>query len=654
MTENRLFAGWLRSITVLAAVAGTLGLSACGGGSGAPNNPFLGTLTVQPTATVAYSGVPTSLTISGGTGPYRAFSSNSAVLPVPQTVPGTTVVLLATNVAADTEVTITIQETGTVTPNGAQTPVTVTVRAAPLVNSLTIVPNNAECGTTAICSGQTGTAAVNVLGPQGGPLAGRQVRFDVVSGPYGITTTNPAQPIVASLTVISDASGLASVIIKANVSAPTQFAQLRATDLTSGQQLTGNFLIQQITNGSTILTVVPNTAKITAAFKGECSSGFRTDYYIYGGTPPYRVTSSFPSSITVINPVVNADGGFFEAITNGSCVDPLTFSILDFTGRQTTATLSNVEGTTDRTTTPPPALGVSPASYLPDTACTGKTFPFTVFGGTPPYNVSASKGIVSPQILTKAGAPPATVSGLLTGSGVTSVLFLDSSLPQKSATATITCDDPTTPPSAALSVTPASYTSNACTGTPFAFAAFGGTPPYNVSPTRGTATPAVIGSSGGLTTITGLVTGTGPASVLFLDQSLPQKSFTVSIACDPAPAPTPTPPPPALVVTAGFDYSTSTCVGQTSNFAVTGGTPPYSVAFSAPLPPAGTITPSSGLVSGQGYSVTGLVDLFGPAPPSPPAPVGTPGPALPYIAYLTTTDAGTPVPQQVVRSIICP
>ena len=95
MTENRLFAGWLRSITALAAVAGTLGLSACGGGSGAPNNPFLGPLTVLPATIVAYSGVPTTLTISGGTGPYKAFSSNSAVLPVTQAVPATTVVLLA-------------------------------------------------------------------------------------------------------------------------------------------------------------------------------------------------------------------------------------------------------------------------------------------------------------------------------------------------------------------------------------------------------------------------------------------------------------------------------------------------------------------------------------------------------------------------------
>ncbi len=437
MTENRLFADWLRSITALAAVAVTLGLSGCGGGSGAPNNPFLGPLTVLPGTAIAYSGVPTTLTISGGTGPYKAFSSNSTVLPVTQTVPATTVVLLATNVDSDTPVTITIQETGTVSPNGAQVLIPVTVRAAPLVNSLTITPNLADCGTGAICSGQNGTASVTVLGPQGAPLAGRAVRFDVVGTAYAIVTNNPAQPLVSSLTVLSDASGVASVIIQANVNAPTQFVQMKATDLTSGQQLTGSFVIQQVTDGTKILTVVPGEAKITGPAKGICSTGFVTDYYIYGGTPPYRVSSTFPNSISLLNSTVNANGSSFRAVTNGSCVDPLTFSILDATGRQTTATLINVEGTVDVPVVPPTALAVS-RTKIENPACTGNTFTLVVFGGTPPYNVRPDGGTASPQTIATDGGST-NISGLLTGSGDTVVVFLDSSTPQKSVTATITC-----------------------------------------------------------------------------------------------------------------------------------------------------------------------------------------------------------------------
>src|SRR6185295_3947133 len=258
MTENRLFAGWLRTLTGLAAVAGALALSACGGGSGAPNNPFKGVVTVNPSAVTVYAGVPTLLTISSGTGPFQAFSSNPAVLPVAQNVSGKNILLLANNVDADTTVNITVQDLGPLSPAPPQATVVVTVRAAPLLNSLTITPNLADCG-TALCSGQTAVASVKLTGPQGGPLAGHAVRFDVVGSGYLIVSNNPAQPLVSSLTVLSDSTGTASVILKANVNAPTQVAQLSVTDLTSGQVLIGTFTIVQDTNGTDIMTIVPET-----------------------------------------------------------------------------------------------------------------------------------------------------------------------------------------------------------------------------------------------------------------------------------------------------------------------------------------------------------------------------------------------------------
>ena len=436
MTEIRHFAGWLRSLLGLAAVAGALALSGCGGGSGAPFNVFKGAMTVIPTSTVAYTGVPQTLTISGGTGPFQAISSNSAVLPVQMNVVGRTVVLLAGNVAADTNVDVTIVDTGPLTPTQPRVTVAVTVRAAPLLNTFTITPNLADCGTS-LCSGQTATASVIVRGPEGGPLAGRPVRFDVIGSSYAIVTNNPLQPTVNSLTVLSDSTGTAAVILRANTNAPTQVAQMSVTDLTSGQTLIANFTIVQITNGEEILSVVPDTVTITGAFKGVCSTGFTIDYYVYGGTPPYHVTSTFPNSVTLVNSTVNTNGGFFRAITNGSCVDPLVFSIVDATGRQTTAELHNVEGTEDAPTTTPPALAVVPTA-ITDTGCTGKTFNFVVFGGTPPYNVKPTNGVATPPTVSTSGGAT-SISGLLTGSGANAVVFLDSSSPQKSTTATITC-----------------------------------------------------------------------------------------------------------------------------------------------------------------------------------------------------------------------
>lgn len=435
MTEKRLFAGWLRSLTGLVAAAGILALSACGGGSGAPNNFFKSVFTVNPSPATAYSGVPSALTITGGAGPFRAFSSNPGVLPIAQTVPGRTILLLANNVDADTDVIVTVQDLGPLQSAAPQVQVTVTVRAAPLLNSLTITPNLADCGTS-VCSGQTATATVTVTGPQGGPLAGHAIRFDVIGSAYAIVSNNPAQPLVTSLTVFSDSSGKATVIIKANVDAPTQFAQLSVTDLTSGQTLIGNFVIVQVTDGTQIMTVIPSDVTIKGATKGSCSSGFPTDYYIFGGTPPYRVTSTFPASITLVNSTVNANGGFFEAITNGACVDPLTFTIKDATGRVTTATLHNVEGTEE-----PPApsdLAISPASYT-QTVCLNSSFAFGISGGTPNYSVTAGNGGGAVPVTPSSGGAGIYTVGPITGASITTVFVKDQSTPQKTITASITC-----------------------------------------------------------------------------------------------------------------------------------------------------------------------------------------------------------------------
>ena len=442
MTEIRHFAGWLRgrlrAIASLVAVAGTLVLTGCGGGSGAPNNFFDQFMTVTPSTAVAYSGVPATLNINGGSGQFQVTSSNAAVLPV--SVSGRSVVLLANSVAADTAVNVTVKDVGPLI-NQTEITVPVTVRPAPLLNSFTITPNLEDCG-AALCSGQTATASVTVRGPEGGLLAGRAVRFDVIGSSYAIVTNNPAQPLTNSLTVVSDSTGTAAVVIQANTNAPTQVAQMSVTDLTSGQTLVGNFTIVQITDGAAILTVVPDTVTINGAFVDECSSGFATDYYIYGGTPPYRVSSTFPQGITLVNSIVNTNGGFFRAITNGACVDPLVFTIVDATGRQTTAELENVPGTATRPApTPPSALVVTPTA-ITSTTCTNNTFRFVVVGGTPPYNVTTSPAgaTVNPQTISGSGTNNFTdISGLTTGSGATAVIFVDSSSPKKSLTATITC-----------------------------------------------------------------------------------------------------------------------------------------------------------------------------------------------------------------------
>jgi len=236
------------------------------------------------------------------------------------------------------------------------------------------------------------------------------------------------------------------VIIQAQVNAPTQSAVLRATEVATGNSIIGTFTIVQSTDGTAILSVVPQTATINGADSATCSSGFRVDYYVYGGTPPYRVSSTFPAAITLVNSIVNASGGFFEAITNGACVNPLLFTIVDATGRQTTAQLINVPGTTAPPTppTPPPpgALVITPTSYTATGAgsCTGKTFAFVLSGGTAPFSVVAPGGTVVPNAGVTTTPGSFTVSGFTDGSGVHPIAIADSSTPQKSITSSIACN----------------------------------------------------------------------------------------------------------------------------------------------------------------------------------------------------------------------
>jgi hypothetical protein len=74
-------------------------------------------------------------------------------------------------------------------------------------------------------------------------------------------------------------------------------------------------------------------------------------------------------------------------------------------------------------------------------------------------------------------------------------------------------------------------------------------------------------------------------------------------------------------------------VNQTANFAVTGGTPPYTVFF-APARPGAIINPTTLQSSGQGFSVTNLTDGV-------------------VTTNITVQDSGTPQLQK-IATIQCP
>lgn len=441
MVEHRLTA-WLRPVLWFVASAGLLGLAACGGG-GSPNNPYAPgptkppALVVQPSPINIFPGTPATLTITSGTAPFTVFSDTAAVLPVAQAVSGNTIVLLANQVAAATTVILTVRDAA-----AQSVPVTANVLPAPLLNTFTFAPSGSDCGTD-LCTAQTGTARVVALGPAGAPLVGRQIRFDVVYGPVAFNTSNPVTPQAQTITVVTDNAGVAQVAVQALTNASTQPAQIRATDVTSGNMQIANFTVVNNTTASqSPIVVVPSTANIQGPDTKTCSTGFRVDYYVYGGTPPYSVQSTFPQAIQLLNSVVSRSGGFFSAITNGTCVNPLVFTISDTAGKQVTASLQNVLGTQPPPApTPPAVLAIAPGT-LTVAGCANKTFTFVVTGGTQPYNVTTNPGpptVGSPAPGGNANTFVITVPGTFT-TGTIAVTALDSGTPAQTATSTLTCN----------------------------------------------------------------------------------------------------------------------------------------------------------------------------------------------------------------------
>jgi hypothetical protein len=435
---------WLRPVLSLLALAALLSLAACGGGSGAPNNPYQPgpsappAVVVQPASINIFSGVPTTLTIISGTGPFSAFSDTPSVLPVSQSVAGNTIVLLGNQVPVDTPVRVTVRDS-----LGQSVDVPVTVKPAPLLNNLTFAPTGNDCGAD-LCSGQAGTVKATALAPGNAPLVGRQIRFDVIYGPVAFNTGNPGAPQAQTITVVTDNNGVAQVSIQATVNATTQPAQVRATDLTTGNQQIVNFnVVNNTTSSQSPIVIVPSTANIQGAYNNVCSSGFRVDYYVYGGTPPYSVQATFPQSVQMLNNVVSSSGGFFSVITNGSCVNPLVFTITDAAGKQTTASLQNVPGQqAPPAPTPPATLTISPGT-LSVTGCAGKTFTFVVTGGTQPYNLTTNPGpptVGTPAPGGNANTFTISVPAAPPFAGTIAVTALDSGSPAQTATGTLTCN----------------------------------------------------------------------------------------------------------------------------------------------------------------------------------------------------------------------
>jgi hypothetical protein len=330
-------------------------------------------VTIQPDTAVLYSGMPTTFTVSGGTGTYAITSSNQAVVQVPSFLNGRTFTVLPANVVADTSVTLSVRDSG-IAPLATAS---LTVRPGTVANDIVVTPTSTQGGSCApaVCSG--GDAILFTTVSQGGnPLPARGVRLEVVTGDFRFITSAPGQPesLATTTTVVSDQAGGVLARLRVLPGAPNQTGVVQVTDLGTSAFRRATFAIAQSTGSSPGFFLVPDTLTFTGPNNLACATGVRADVSIFGGSPPYTIGNG-GTAFSVSQNFVSQSGGSFYIVAN-TCAENIPIPVVDSAGRTATVTASNVLGTNAI-----PDLVVSPTSVTLSECSSQATV--TVAGGIP-------------------------------------------------------------------------------------------------------------------------------------------------------------------------------------------------------------------------------------------------------------------------------
>ncbi len=386
-----------------AAFAAALALASCGGGSVGPSPvvPDQQAIVILPASSatapvLAYSGMPTTFSITGGNGSYIVASNNQAVIASPGAFTGSSFSIVPSPVLAETTVTLSVRDTATAPPVTA----TIAVRPGTINNSITIAPSStqaADCS-PAICSG--GDAEVRVTLSQGGiPLPARGVRFEVVSGSFSFITSAPGLPeqVAASHVAVTDETGVARARMRVAAGAANQTALLQVTDLGTGAFRQTSFAIAQYNGNTPAFFTLPSSITLTGANTDRCSNG-TAEVAVFGGTPPYSVVGA-STAFSVTPSSIASSGGKFTVsfVSTFQCIENLPVAVTDATGRTLTVLVTNRLGTSA------PPISVAPTSLTlgcsTDTAAA--TTSVVVSGGSTPISASSNHPRVSVTVASR-------------------------------------------------------------------------------------------------------------------------------------------------------------------------------------------------------------------------------------------------------------
>ena len=268
--------------------------------------------------------------------------------------------------------------------------------------------NNAALSAATLCASEAATASVTLKDSAGAVLANRAVRFEALTIGATLAPTATAPSFSRIATVNTDAQGVATVALRADVEATSEAAFIRATDTVSNHRVDTWITVLKQAGGASVLNVVPTTGGMLGYYTNECPF-VRREYSLYGGTAPYALTLPVGSTLVMANETVAAapggaitvanSGGRFT-VENANTVacgtgSTTVVTVTDAKGASVSANYTMSAGSNTRSTTASADLAVSPPSLSlasdPLSAyCSSSTAQFTVSGGTGPYAASAS------------------------------------------------------------------------------------------------------------------------------------------------------------------------------------------------------------------------------------------------------------------------
>ena len=456
MAINKYF-GNLSTLVKRGAMAALFGsmtamLVSCGGGGAAGGNPLTsGTLGILPNTGSLYAGVPVTINVAGGTGPYFVTSNEQTVMPLNFTLNGNSF----TTVPNNPGVTDQPVDGNQTPPGGGPTPfrtVVVTARDSKGVEATAtfIVLQNFLTGytfsvtTTATCGAAGGAAAatqacagadslISLAAISSGlRLPNKVLRFTTSFGAFAfiLDSTGITGP---TLTATTDGLGNVAVRIRVTPNAPTQYAQFRMTDVVSGAYRDVTFVILNANGATAKLSALPASVSLSGADSARCGTGL-VNVFAFGGLPPYSASTTFPGSIAITPPILTKSGDAFsvQIFNPNFCLSPGNVVITDAAGAFVTIDITTTAGAS------PPVL---PLAVAPSSICVpdGGTAVVSISGGNTNKVINSSNpGLATALPTSGSGNFTTTISSLGAGGAIGTAVTLTVNDGANSATVSVT------------------------------------------------------------------------------------------------------------------------------------------------------------------------------------------------------------------------